>query len=413
MSLRSSGLALPLAGLLALAVAMGIGRFAFTPILPMMQADLGISLADGGWLASANYLGYLLGALLATRIPWSPESLLQRGLWLVVIMTALMGLTGSWAAWLLWRLLAGVASAWVMIGTATLCIARLNAAGQSGRSGIVFAGVGCGVSFAGLVCMVLALAQASSDLAWLLLACAALLGLIGASGLWRHPDAHAIQTDTQPSSSPSVASTAGTATSNTPRAAATHINPAPRCLHWGLIWCYGVYGFGYILPATFLPAQARILVPDPMLFSLAWPVFGLAAAVSTLLASHLLDVLSRRQIWALSHLVMATGVLMPALFSNLTAIIIAAVCVGSTFMTITMVGLQEAQAEVGSALAKVQIAAMTASFALGQLIGPLFFSFTHVWFDTSLNAVLVIAALSLILGAIPILRQASGKPQSQ
>lgn len=403
MSLRSSRLALPLAGLLALAVAMGIGRFAFTPILPMMQADLGLSLAEGGWLASANYLGYLLGALLATRIPWAPESLLQRGLWMVVVMTALMGLTGSWTAWLLWRLLAGIASAWVMIGTATLCIARLNAAGQSGRSGIVFAGVGCGVAFAGLVCMALALAQASSDQAWLLLACTALLGLIGASGLWRHPAAHATQAIAQSSTPPPVTTSAATTDTGT--------DSAPKHLHWGLIWCYGIYGFGYILPATFLPAQARILVPDPMLFSLAWPVFGLAAAASTILASRLLNILTRRQIWALSHLVMATGVFMPALFSNLTAIIVAAVCVGSTFMTITMVGLQEAQAEVGPALAKVQIAAMTASFALGQLIGPLFFSFTHVWLGTSLNAVLIIAAGSLILGAIPILRDRSCKTQ--
>src|SRR2546430_13524654 len=56
-----------LAGLAALAVAMGIGRFAFTPLLPMMQDDAGISLAQGGYLASANYLGYLAGALLAMR----------------------------------------------------------------------------------------------------------------------------------------------------------------------------------------------------------------------------------------------------------------------------------------------------------------------------------------------------------
>ena len=82
---------LPVAGLLALAVAMGIGRFAFTPILPLMQADAGLTLAQGGWLASANYLGYLVGALTITRITWSAETLLRAGLWLVVITTTAMG----------------------------------------------------------------------------------------------------------------------------------------------------------------------------------------------------------------------------------------------------------------------------------------------------------------------------------
>ncbi|HUG57058.1 MAG TPA: YbfB/YjiJ family MFS transporter, partial [Candidimonas sp.] len=55
---KQSAVVLSLAGFIALAVAMGIGRFAFTPMLPMMQNDSGLGLAEGGWLASANYLGY-------------------------------------------------------------------------------------------------------------------------------------------------------------------------------------------------------------------------------------------------------------------------------------------------------------------------------------------------------------------
>ncbi|MGB7483590.1 MAG: YbfB/YjiJ family MFS transporter, partial [Castellaniella sp.] len=181
MAFRPIRLPLPLAGLLALAVAMGIGRFAFTPVLPMMQADLGLSLAQGSWLASANYLGYLLGALLVTHLSWSPATLLRLGLWLVVLMTAAMGLNSHWLGWLAWRLLAGVASAWVLIGTSALCIARLNATGQTERSGVVFAGVGCGITFAGLACMGLTLAGTAASQAWLWLAAAALGGLLGAS----------------------------------------------------------------------------------------------------------------------------------------------------------------------------------------------------------------------------------------
>ncbi|WP_323018025.1 YbfB/YjiJ family MFS transporter [Castellaniella sp.] len=403
MLIRAPILPLPLAGLLALAVAMGIGRFAFTPVLPMMQADLGLSLAQGGWLASANYLGYLLGALLVTHMSWPPATLLRRGLWLVVLMTAAMGLDTHWAGWLSWRLLAGVASAWVLIGTASLCIARLNAQGQERHSGIVFAGVGCGITFAGLACMGLTLLGTTASQAWLWLAAAALLGLMGASMLWAAPDPEkqAIKLDA-PKTDDTPAQT--TALPDTPQLAEAPPDPTPSPLHWGLILCYGVYGFGYILPATFLPAQARLLVPNPWLFSLAWPVFGLAGAVSTLIASRFARRFSRPQVWAGAQIIMAVGVLLPAIWHSLPAILIAATCVGSTFMVITMVGLQEAQATVGPAGAKRQMAAMTASFALGQLIGPLFFSLTHAWFNAPLEFALVLGALGLLAGAAPILR---------
>ena len=63
-------LRIALAGLAALAVAMGIGRFAFTPILPMMLHDGVVDLQRGSWLASTNYIGYLVGAVLCTLDPW-------------------------------------------------------------------------------------------------------------------------------------------------------------------------------------------------------------------------------------------------------------------------------------------------------------------------------------------------------
>jgi len=84
-----------LSGMVALAMAMGIGRFAFTPMLPMMQVDAGLSVAAGGWLASANYVGYLLGALSAMRLPIGSARAIRAGLVTIVLTTLVMGFTNS------------------------------------------------------------------------------------------------------------------------------------------------------------------------------------------------------------------------------------------------------------------------------------------------------------------------------
>src|SRR5881628_3848458 len=106
-----SATAVAFAGLTALAVAVGIGRFAFTPILPLMQQDAGLSVAQGGWLASANYLGYLVGALSAMGLRVRPATATRVGLVLIGLATLGMGLEHRFAAWVALRWLAGVGSA--------------------------------------------------------------------------------------------------------------------------------------------------------------------------------------------------------------------------------------------------------------------------------------------------------------
>lgn len=380
-----------LAGLVALAVAMGIGRFAFTPLLPMMQADGGLSLAEGGWLASANYLGYLVGALLAGRRRGGAPRLLRDGLLLVVVTTALMGAFAALPWWLAARFVAGVASAWALVGTAALGLARLAEIGQPQLSGWVFAGVGVGIALAGLACHLIAQAGGTAAVAWWGLAAAALVGMrfawhgLGVAVRTRSdvaataadpPAAPIAQSDAEPVADSRAKAWAdarvepgGGLTIETARAPATD-RPDARPQHRRLVLCYGLFGFGYILPATFLPAQARALVADPAVFGWVWPVFGLAALVSTLLAARHGAAWPRRRLWAVAQLVMAAGVLLPALSASLAALVVAALCVGGTFMVITMVGLQEARAVAG-ARAQPLMAAMTAAFAAGQLAGPL------------------------------------------
>src|SRR5206468_4329769 len=137
----------------------------------------------------------------------------------------------------------------------------------------------------------------------------------------------------------------------------------------GVVICYGVLGFGYILPATFLPVLARDVVDNPQLFGLAWPVFGVAAALSTIATAALLGDANRLRVWAVSHLLMAAGVILPTIWLAPVTVAMAALLVGSTFMVVTMIGMQEARARaLGNPTALLGL--MTAAFAIGQLAGP-------------------------------------------
>jgi len=137
----------------------------------------------------------------------------------------------------------------------------------------------------------------------------------------------------------------------------------------GLVLCYGLMGFGYILPATFLPELARSVVDDPRWFGLAWPVFGATAALSTILAGWLFGRATRLQVWAASQLLMGAGVLLPGLWLSGVTLAASALLVGGTFMVITLAGVQEMRARAREDAARL-IGRMTAAFALGQIAGP-------------------------------------------
>jgi MFS family permease len=167
---------------------------------------------------------------------------------------------------------------------------------------------------------------------------------------------------------------------------------------WIAALCYGAFGYGYIIPATFLPALAREAIGDPAVFGWVWPVFGIAAAVSTVFAMRLLPALSPRHLWAYGQGVLTLGVMAPVFAINPATLLFAALCVGGTFMVITMAGIQEARRLGGAQSARV-VALYTAAFALGQIAGPLTVSlFSGGLLLPSLLAALALAASSLTLG---------------
>jgi predicted MFS family arabinose efflux permease len=366
-----NGLGIAVAGLAALAVAMGIGRFAFTPLLPMMQQDAGLSVAAGGWLASANYVGYLAGALWAGAQRVNSSTAIRAGLAAIGIVTLAMALDAGIAAWAVLRLVAGLASAWVLIHTSTWVLERIAPLGRPVLSGVLFAGVGTGIVVAGSVCLLLMAQHAGSSTAWLVLG---VISLVITAVLW---PVFRISQEKEKASSDS------------------------HRWNWDqarLVLAYGAYGFGYIIPATFLPVMAREIVSDPAVFGWAWPAFGAAAALSTLAVVLVSERYGIRAAWIGSHGVMALGVAAPVLWPGIAGIALAALCVGGTFVVITMLGMREARAVAGAQAARL-MAAMTAAFAAGQIAGPLAVSFL-VSAGGGFSAALLFASAVLVAGAL-------------
>ncbi|MCY1263296.1 putative MFS-type transporter YbfB [compost metagenome] len=352
-----------------------------------MQADLGLSLSAGGWLASANYLGYFAGAVLAGGRGMPVALLMRCGLWVVVASTAAMALSGPFAWWIAMRFIAGAASAWVLVGTATTVLARLAELDARHLDGLVFAGVGTGIALAGLICHAGALFGAGAATLWLVLAALALMGTL----LVRAEKASVGVKNSNANVPPALAENESTGTHR-------------------LVVCYGLFGFGYILPATYLPSQARLLLDDPALFGWVWPLFGTTAALSTLGIAFLTR-WPRKYTWASAQMVMAVGVSMPIMLPGLAGLAVAALCVGGTFMLITLLGLQEARQQAGANAQKL-LAAMTAAFAAGQLAGPIAANFV-LELGWAFNAALWLGTAGLLASSALLVFFPSQEPLDQ
>ena len=385
----------------ALAVAMGIGRFAFTPILPLMIQEGTVHLAQTAWLSSSNYIGYLVGALSLLKSKRHPLFVML-GLSLVTLTTWLASLSSF--GWLMMlRFLAGVASAWVLVSISAFAINWLKSR-QVASSGLIYTGVGIGITLTGLICSYFIFQSATATIAaqssfsplssrlWQYLGVIALLATLLVTFLLAKINSQFAST--------AAASTAAAETSLTK---ATHTNPTasitPAKLKLAnVLTAYGLFGFGYILPATFLPQIAKQWLSGQS-YLLIWPFFGLAAALSVVLSQGLqrrYNNFSLLGVWRVSQIIMAVGTLLPALWQSLAGLMLSALMVGGTFMVVTMAGLQVAASQVTHYPKYNLSALMTASFAFGQLIGPLtalVATGKNIWL-----ALLPVSAIVLLIG---------------
>ncbi len=346
--------AIALAGLLSLAVAMGIGRFAFTPLLPMMLADGVVDLAAGTWLATANYLGYWVGALGCTLQPWvwrrlglaaTPRhtKVVRFGLVATVLLTLAMA-TPTVGAWPLWRFLAGVASALVFVYTAGWVLSRLTTLGAPALAGLIFVGPGLGITVSGLAASAMVAGGWTAASGWL--SFGALAVLLTALA-WPHLRGEV----------------------RAPTADAAGEPAASRGVMVIFTLVYGLAGLGYIVTATFLPVIARQALPGSVWLDLFWPIFGLAVALGALVTVRLPVHWDRRRLLIACYGMQAVGVMLSVAWPSLTGFALGSLLLGLPFTAITLFVMQEARRLMPRGAAAF-IGALTSAYALGQILGP-------------------------------------------
>ncbi|MFK0689807.1 YbfB/YjiJ family MFS transporter [Mesorhizobium sp. IMUNJ 23033] len=344
----ASPLRLAIAGMLALAVAMGIGRFVYTPILPGMMEELGLTPADAGWIASANYLGYLVGAMAAAG-GWAhgrERLLMFSGLAASALLAALMGLTDTMAAFLVIRFLAGLASAFVMVFMSSIVFSHLIRADRNDLQALHFGGVGLGIAASSVLMAILVTDHAGWAAGWLWSAAISACGLVVVAWL--------------------VGST------STANGVAGREPPLPKDDRplLKMIVAYGLFGFGYVVTATFLVAIVRQGGGGRVFEAAVWMVTGLAGLPSLWLWQKVAARVGLYAAYALACLVEVVGVAASVAVGGHTGPLLAGVLLGGTFIAITALGLQTARQLVPQAPRRI-LAMMTAAFGIGQIIGPI------------------------------------------
>jgi len=375
---RDRALPLAFSGLLAMAATMGIGRFVYTPILPFMTQALGLSEPQAGLIASANFLGYLLGALGAAsaHLGGGRRRWLLVGLAASALSTGAMGLATSMAAFLALRFIGGVASAFVLVFASALLLDRLALVGRPGLSALHFAGTGAGIVFSALLIVGLAAAGMGWRVQWLASGVASLAALPAA---WRLvPDAP----ETPP---PTAEPGRGNARLTV------------------LVLAYGLFGFGYVITATFISTIARATPAEP----LVWVAVGLSAAPSVAVWAAIGQRIGNEASFALACLIEAAGVALSVLSAGVTGLLVSAVLLGGTMMGLVALGLIEAR-RLTRGDPRRSLALMTAAFGLGQMIGPSFAGLLYDFASSFCLPSLAAAAALVVAAGLVACRDAAG-----
>ncbi|UZE96024.1 YbfB/YjiJ family MFS transporter [Alkalimarinus alittae] len=336
------------AGVISLILMLGVARFAYTPLLPLMQQQASLGISEGGWLASINYMGYLSGVLIAASISnmMLKDRLYRLGIIVAIISTLGMALSTHFWVWSLMRYFAGLSSAAGMLLGSGLILNWLIRNNYRSELGIHFAGAGLGIAFCSYIVNVMS-PNFDWREQWLALS---LLGVFMAIPAWlwlpKPKDSHLMKS--------------GETLFDTP--------PSKTYLRL-FIAAYLCAGVGYVISATFIVAivdQQNPLVDEG---TVVFMVLGLAAAPACIIWDLVARKVGDLNALALAFAIHTIGIVLPVFNNGSTVAYLSAILFGGTFIGIVSLVLTMAGRLYPSAPSKM-MGKMTISYGFAQIIAP-------------------------------------------
>ncbi|PTH48789.1 MFS transporter [Staphylococcus arlettae] len=365
-------------GMLALFIVMAIGRFAYTPILPFMQVSEHMDSAQAGFLATINYLGYLIGAIIPMYFIFKSKAIdLKIYLIINIMTTILMGVTEAYSLWAILRLVSGITSGTVFVLASNIVLEALRQAQKSNISGLLYSGVGLGI-FTSSIYIFFETHNDSWQLTWIVLGVVSLLG--GMFVIFGMRDNPTIKID------------------QTQHAKIEDRQPLNAKFIRYFSIAYFCEGAGYIITGTFLVAIVKSIPELADYAALSWMFVGLGAIPSTVMWSVIAEKIGYDKATYCAFVLQIIGVSLPILSNHTLILMISSILFGSTFLGLTTLFMSTGQKLMYQSGGKSNlVASLTVIYSVGQMVAPAI-SGVLIGASNNYNIALAFATLVLIIG---------------
>lgn len=363
-----------LTGIAALTIAVGIGRFSYTPILPYMISELNLTTTEAGLIASSNYLGYLLGSLIPIfpQFPKNIRSIFIYSIFISILSLFAMGLTNTFEVFILIRFIHGIFSAFVLILGTSLIVSHVQKKGKLFLGTAHFSGVGLGMALSAIVVSYLGFLNFTWYELWFSIGILAIMlsfQIIKFTPIQKAEVKYNLKSKHKTS------------------------------LGFSLITIsYGLYGFGYVAFGTFISTMSRLTPGLEKTEPYVWFVVGVTGIPSVFFWNWFGSKIGNDIGLFLANLILGLGVLFSVLINNEFGIFISCILFGLSFVPITSMCLLEGQKRFSGSFI-VSTAILTFSFSIGQMIGPYLSGLLTDYYNSFFFS-MIISGIVLIFGSL-------------